>query len=200
MKAARTLRRKLVIARVPFPGQLSPQVVIVSNGAEVPVALVGPHIFHAPVLGHYSTVDQHHGGFPFRDAQHPGPLHVEVEQDAWIGQVNLIDVVINRPALAARKRRNGVTVIGEPGFPASPVDAFQVLHQIDLINACWIADLHDGPDKDSFGPKLGVFGAEEYAHGRFAVRRDTRCDVETNHLRLDVHTFCTVAVLAKPVR
>ena len=94
---------------------------------------------------------------------------VAVEQLGRVRQVDLVDVVVDGAALVAGEMRDREAVVGEAGQPQPPVEADQVLHQVDLVDARLVAHLLDRPDHDALGPVLGRLAADEDAHGRLCL-------------------------------
>ena len=87
--------------------------------------------------------------------------HVEVEEQAGVGKVDLVDVIVDRAAVAAGQLRNGEAIVREAGTPTAPVESRQVAQHVDLVGARGIADPLDRVDEDALGPPLAVLGAEK---------------------------------------
>ena len=94
------------------------------------------------------------------------PVQVEVEQQRRVGQVDLVDIVVDRLAAAAGKVRDGEPVAGEAGPPAAPVEAGDIVHQVDLVDPAGVAHLLDRPDEDPLGTILAFLGTEKDPHRR----------------------------------
>ena len=128
---------------------------------------------HIPVPDrpHPLAVDQHHRGVAGRDGEIAVLAHLEIEEKRRIGEVDLVDVVVDRLADAAGEVRDGVAVVGEAGAPAPAVEAPDVLHQVDLVGAGGITHLLDRVEEDALGPVLRLLRAEEDPDGRPRGRR-----------------------------
>ncbi len=111
-------------------------------------------------------------------------VEVEVEQLRRVGEIDLVDVVVDRPAGPAGEVGDGEAVEGESGAPAPPVEAGEVLHQVDLVGAPRIAVLGHRVDEDALGPVLALLGAEEDAHRRPPRGLGTGPHAERDDVRL----------------
>src|SRR3546814_15977884 len=90
--------------------------------------------------------------------------YIHVEELGRIGQVDLVDVVVDGPAGLAGEIGDRVAVVGEAGLPAVAVEALQVLHQVDLVAARRVARLQDRPHEDPLGALLRRLGEIGRAH------------------------------------
>ena len=90
----------------------------------------------------------------------------QVEQKCGIGQVDLVDVVVDRLAGPSREVGDGEAVAGEARAPAAAVEAGHILHQVDFVDPRRVANLQDRPDEHTLGPILALLGAEEDPHRR----------------------------------
>ena len=131
---------------------------------------------------HLRAVDQHHRCVSGCDRKEPMLVHVGIEQIRGVGEIHLVDVVVDRFALTAGERRNRESVIREPGQPHSAVEPREVLHQVNLVAPGSVANLLDRPDEDSLGSLLSRFGADEDPHGIFPARLDARLGIEDHAL------------------
>ena len=72
------------------------------------------------------------------------PVHRQIEQRRGIGKVDLVDVVVDRPAAASDQLGDRKAVIGETRQPAPLIETGQLFHQRDLVDTRRIAHLLDG--------------------------------------------------------
>jgi hypothetical protein len=124
-----------------------------------------------PEVDHPATVDQHDRRILGRDRQIPVIAHLEIEQERRIGEIDLVDVVVDRPTGTSGPIRNSVAIVGEARPPARPVEAGHVLHQMDFVGAGRVAHPLDRVEEDALCPVLRLLGAEEDPHGRQVARR-----------------------------
>ena len=199
MEAFGFIRRKLVIPRVPFGRQASPQLFIMHGLAEKSVFLAALGIIERPMLDHFFTVDQHDGSFTLGNAQHAGATHIEVKHFTRISKIELVNIVINRAALAPAHCWNAIAVIGKAGFPARTVIAFKVFHEIDFINPRRIAHLHHRPDKHPFCAELASLSAKKNPNWRLLAGLNPGCNVKTKYFRRFPHALWAHQILLEPV-
>src|SRR3546814_14377906 len=92
----------------------------------------------------------------------------DLEELGRIGQVDLVDVVVDGPAGLAGEIGDRVAVVGEAGLPAVAVDALQVLHPVDLVAARGVARTQDRPPENPLGALLRLLVAQESTEERSA--------------------------------
>ena len=93
------------------------------------------------------------------------PGHVQIEQLRRIAEIDLIHVVVDRPARGACEMGNGEAVVGEAGEPEQTPEIGEVAHQMDFIDPRRVAHPLDGPHEDPHRAVMGGLGAEVDAHG-----------------------------------
>ena len=162
-RVVQALRQPLdvfLVAGVPVRVEPPPKALDRGRLVDELVLALGRRRTAVPKLAHADAVDEHDRGVLRRDGEIAVVAHVEIEEKRRIGEVDLIHVVVDRLARKARELRDGVAVVGEARPPAAPVEARDVLHQMDLVDARRVADLLDRVEEDPLGPVLRLLGAE----------------------------------------
>ena len=145
---------------------MAPEPGIVDQPSIVLMLLQPLRFLEAPKGRELLAVEEHHGRFLVVDAEDRGLAHGRIEEFGGVGEIDLVNIVVDRPALVTGQRRNGIAIVGKPGLPLASVEAFEILHEVDLVAATGVAVLFHGPDKHPLRPVLGGLRAQVDAHRR----------------------------------
>ena len=124
---------------------------------EMVMLFPGANILQCPFSDHLFAIDKHNRVFMLCDGRNTGTFHIHVEHFTRIGQIDLIDIVIDGPAFSVCQGGNGVPVVGETGFPACAVNPLEIVQQVNFVQPGRIAHLLDRPDKYALGSILDGF-------------------------------------------
>ena len=167
-------RLELLVPCVPTRIEIAPQPRLLRSLAEqrsLPSAL---RFFEGPDRRHALAIEEHDGGFGVGDRKMGRAPEVEVEEDAGVGQVDLVLVVVDRAPPRLLEGRDREAVVGEAGGPALAIEARELGHHVDSHFATGITHLLDRPDEDAIGPVLGRLGSQVDLDRRVLGRRGPR--------------------------
>ena len=154
---------EFVVASVPLGWQVAVQ----GGGTVQELAFGrGARAAQLPHACHACAVDEHHRGVFARQGKKAAVPEVAIEQQARIGEIDLVDVVVDRAARVAGEIGDGKPVVAETGGPGRPVEAGQVFHQDDFVVPRRVTMLEDRPQEYALRPVVRRFGAEKDPDGR----------------------------------
>ncbi|MFU8830819.1 MAG: hypothetical protein ACNA7J_01570 [Wenzhouxiangella sp.] len=167
---------------IPAVVQIAPQPGLAGPGFKR-LATESMDVMLVPGLGHASAIDQHDRGVAIIDGKKSGLAHVKVEKLGRIGQVDLVDVVVDRPALEIGVVGDGEAIVGETGQPEAALEPLEIPQQVDFINPGRVAVFFDRPQENPLSPKLTAFGTEKDSYRRLVRCAHARFDAEDDAIR-----------------